>query len=69
MEDDILARLLSMPNVIITSHQAFLTVEALNNIAQTSVNNMDEIFKNNKCDNEVCFIKGDVTECNGKKCF
>ena len=48
MEDDILARLLSMPNVIITSHQAFLTVEALNNIAQTSVNNMDEIFKNNK---------------------
>ena len=35
MEDDTLARLISMPNVIVTSHQAFLTEEALANIAKT----------------------------------
>ena len=32
-----LARLISMPNVLITSHQAFLTHEALANIAQTTL--------------------------------
>ena len=40
MQDDELARLISMPNVIITSHQAFLTEEALDNIASTSIDNM-----------------------------
>ena len=40
MQDDDLARLISMPNVIITSHQAFLTEEALDNIASTSVDNL-----------------------------
>lgn len=39
LDDDRLARLLSMPNVIVTSHQAFLTEEALNNIAETTLNN------------------------------
>ena len=34
--DDLLARLLTFPNVMITSHQAFLTQEALNNIAKHS---------------------------------
>lgn len=38
--DDILARLISMPNVIVSSHQAFLTEEALDNIAETTVNNI-----------------------------
>lgn len=37
LTDDILARLLTFPNVIITSHQAFLTQEALGNIAQTTL--------------------------------
>ena len=40
MQDDDLARLISMPNVIVTSHQAFLTEEALDNIASTSIDNM-----------------------------
>ena len=40
MQDDELARLISMPNVIITSHQAFLTEEALDNIASTSIDNL-----------------------------
>lgn len=40
INDDILARLISMPNVIVTSHQAFLTEEALDNIAETTVQNI-----------------------------
>ncbi len=40
MDDELLSRLISMPNVIVTSHQAFLTEEALNNIAETTVNNI-----------------------------
>jgi len=38
LQDDVLARLISMPNVLITSHQAFLTHEALANIAHTTLN-------------------------------
>lgn len=53
INDDILARLISMPNVIVTSHQAFLTEEALNNIAETTVNNITDYAKNGKCDNEL----------------
>jgi D-lactate dehydrogenase len=37
LQDDVLARLISLPNVLITSHQAFLTHEALANIAQTTL--------------------------------
>ena len=38
--DDTLVRLISMPNVIVTSHQAFLTKDALDNIAATTVENL-----------------------------
>jgi len=44
LQDDKLARLISMPNVIVTSHQAFLTREALDNIASTTVNNLKRFF-------------------------
>ncbi|CAF0793192.1 unnamed protein product [Rotaria sordida] len=44
MEDDTLARLISMPNTIVTSHQAFLTEEALKNIAETTVQNLLDFF-------------------------
>lgn len=40
LNDDVLARLISMPNVIVTSHQAFLTREALENIAETTFANL-----------------------------
>ena len=53
IEDDILARLISMPNVIVSSHQAFLTEEALSNIAETTVNNIVEIFDRGTCENEL----------------
>ena len=55
LEDDILARLISMPNVIVSSHQAFLTEEALSNIAQTTVDNILSLEKTGKCDNELTF--------------
>jgi len=44
VQDDKLVRLIAMPNVIVTSHQAFLTREALDNIASTTVNNLVKFF-------------------------
>lgn len=44
VEDDTLARLISMPNTIVTSHQAFLTEEALKNIAETTIQNLLNFF-------------------------
>lgn len=55
MEDDTLARLITMPNVIVTSHQAFLTEEALSNIAEVTVKNISDFFKTGKCENNVCY--------------
>lgn len=51
--DDTLARLISMPNVIVTSHQAFLTEEALSNIADTTVSNIISCLNGEECPNEL----------------
>ena len=51
LEDDVLARLISMPNVIVTSHQAFLTEDALDNIAQTTVRNIVDMLTTGQCVN------------------
>ena len=40
--DDLLARLITFPNVIVTSHQAFLTTEALQNISATTIKSLRE---------------------------
>lgn len=55
IHDDVLSRIISMPNVIVTSHQAFLTREALHNIAQTTLSNCREFFDGNALTNEVCY--------------
>lgn len=55
IKDKILSLLVSYPNVIITSHQAFLTEEALKNIAQTTLSNLDEFFSNKPLTNEICY--------------
>ena len=55
LEDDTLARLISMPNVLVTSHQAFLTSEALEAIAKTTVSNILDIFEKDSCENELVF--------------
>ena len=73
MQDDVLARLISMPNVLVTSHQAFLTKEALSNIADTTMKNLDEYFKGLIMENEICYhCQKDPSSCNkknGKSCF
>ena len=51
--DATLALLSAMPNVIITSHQAFLTEEALSNIAKVTFENMDAFFADKELVNEV----------------
>ena len=69
LEDDVLARLISMPNVIVTSHQAFLTEEALSNIAETTVQNIKLILETGECPNEICYKNGEATDCKSGKCF
>ena len=69
LDDDVLARLISMPNVIVTSHQAFLTEEALENIAETTVKNILSIASSGKCENEVCHRGGRIEDCKSGKCF
>ena len=56
VQDDTLVRLIAMPNVIVTSHQAFLTKEALDNIAQTTVDNLLKFSRGDGSpDTEVCY--------------
>ena len=69
LDDDTLARLISMPNVIVTSHQAFLTEEALSNIAETTVENLVGFFRDGRCPNEVCYRGGSAQDCRDGKCF
>jgi D-lactate dehydrogenase len=69
MEDDTLARLISMPNVIVTSHQAFLTEEALSNIAETTVKNLVDLSEKGQCENELCYKGGSAEDCKSGKCF
>lgn len=51
--DTLLSLLVSMPNVVLTSHQAFLTNEALHNIAQVTLDNLDAYFKDGTVQNAV----------------
>jgi D-lactate dehydrogenase len=53
IDDDVLARLLSFNNVIVTSHQAFFTKEALHNIAETTLLNIKAFMENQPLANEV----------------
>ena len=73
VQDDVLVRLIGMPNVIVTSHQAFLTVEALDNIAGTTVDNILKFFSGEQTpETEVCYHCGRQNDCRKeryKKCF
>lgn len=53
IRDDILTRLIMMPNVLVTSHQAFLTHEALRRIAETTLGNLQSFFNGEKLENEI----------------
>lgn len=53
VRDTNLSILLSMPNVFITSHQAFFTREALNKIASDTLENIKQEIETGKCENEL----------------
>ncbi len=70
--DDTLARLISMPNVIVTSHQAFLTKEALENIADTTFGNILQFLRDGYSENELCYKCSQLETCprsHQRKCF
>ncbi len=62
IDDDVLARLLTFPNVLVTSHQGFFTREALDNIAHTTCDNIKAYFQEDKTPNEICY------HCNNNEC-
>jgi D-lactate dehydrogenase len=53
LTDDVFARLLTFPNVLVTAHQAFLTVGALTAIAETTLANLDDIAAGRPCPNVI----------------
>ena len=69
--DDVLARLLTFPNVLVTSHQAFFTAEALCNIAETTLQNFREFFSGGYMTNEICYQcnRTCVNKESRKRCF
>ena len=71
INDDVLARLMTFPNVLITSHQGFLTAEALSAIARTTLENVKVFFEKGELPNEICYKCCENT-CSKKetgKCF
>lgn len=53
IRDDIFARLLTFPNVLITGHQAFFTSDALSQITSTTLQNLSDVEAGNACANRV----------------
>ena len=75
IKDDVLSLLVTLPNVLITSHQGFLTREALKAIAEVTFLNLDEFFSGKPLTNEVCYHCKELSaarECRktlNKRCF
>ena len=63
IQDDVLALLISLPNVIITSHQGYLTEEALDNIASITLKNFEDYLNGLKLENEIICPPG--KKCSG----
>ena len=57
IDDDTLARLLTFPNVLITSHQGFFTREAMQAIAIITMENLRKYAEDGSCENEVKYKK------------
>lgn len=53
IQDDLIMRLITFPNVLITSHQAFFTENAMTNIADTTVMNINQFLKGEQLENEI----------------
>ncbi len=56
IDDDVFARLLTFPNVLITAHQGFLTREALAAIAETTLDNVRTVLAGERCENVVAVV-------------
>lgn len=72
VKDDVLARLISLPNVLVTSHQAFFTKEALSNIAETTMKNLRDYFDGATLLNEICYSCSKTSSCkkdHKERCF
>ncbi len=73
LTDDILARLLTFNNVLITSHQAFFTREAVSEIARVTLSNVQTFERGDFNENEICYRcekKGnDCSREKKEKCF
>jgi len=70
IRDDVLARLIQFPNVLLTSHQAFLTEEALGEIARVTLENIRLRFSGGSTPNEICYqctSTGKSAECRREK--
>ncbi len=66
IDDDVLARLLTFPNVIVTSHQAFFTREAETSIAEVTLRNIRDFFQGKELVNEICHLCDGKRSCPGK---
>jgi len=64
---------MSFPNVLVTSHQAFFTEEAMEAIARTTLMNLKQLQDNEFLENEICYRCGKEGICNREsdkvKCF
>ena len=67
IDDDILARLLTFPNVLVTSHQAFFTREAMTNIAKVTLQNISDCMEGRELVNCICYQCDGTRQCPGKK--
>lgn len=75
IQDQCLSILVTRPNVLLTSHQAFLTEEALENIAAVTLTNLDDFFAGKELKNEICYqcqLGKNSAQClkkQNKRCF
>lgn len=68
-DDDTLMLLIAMPNVLVTSHQAFLTNEALHNIAETTLMSVRDFADGKVMPNEICYQCATCTKVPNQRCF
>jgi len=70
VSDDVLARLLTFSNVLITGHQAFFTREAMENIARTTLGNIRDFNSGGYLPNEICYhCDKECAKKNKQRCF
>jgi D-lactate dehydrogenase len=56
IQDDEIQRLMSFPNVLLTAHQAFFTDEALEQIATTTLNSIQQLSKSGNLNNRAALL-------------